>query len=116
MEGLQLLPIEANDFIKIYSYIKGLVPIVKVTIDGKEWLVLRDEIKAEDANFLWGDDARIHLKGLNHEKEFVDKWIDIKINSSKSDTIKKINEHNYPTLVFVTLLDGYHRVLFYKQY
>lgn len=116
LEGLQQLPIEANDFIKIYSYINGLVPIVKVTIDGKEWLVLRDEIKAEDANFLWGDDARIHLKGLNHEKEFVDKWIDIKIHSSKSDTIKKINEHDFNFLNLVTLSDRYHRVLFYKQY
>lgn len=116
LEELMLLPPEINDFIKIYSYINGLVPIVKVTIDGKEWLVLRDEIKAEDANFLWGDDARIHFKGLNHEKEFVEKWFDIKIHSSKSDTIKKINTHDFNYLNLVTLSDGYHRVLLYKRY
>jgi len=73
-----------------------------------EYYVVKDEIRAEDDNLFWGKDARMYMKGIDHNRDIVDKWIKIKIPKSKSETIKKINSHDYLGFTLVSLADGFY--------
>jgi hypothetical protein len=104
-------PPYTEDFINKYTFLHDTFNTMRITIDGKIWVVMTEEIKAEDNNFLLGNDARIHIKGLNHDLDYVDKWFDVKISNSKSEIIRKINSHVYNGFTLVSLSDGY-RILF----
>ena len=82
-------------------------------IDNKKWFVLLDKITIEDTNFLWGDDARIHIEGLDHNNEYVKKNIDVRISHNKSEKIKRINEHNFYSLDLVQVSNKYHLLINY---
>lgn len=98
---------EAEEFIKCYSIIRGLQPVVPVFVDYKKWLVLRDKVKAEDTNFLFGNDARIYIEGLDDNKNYVKKSIDLKISHAKSEKIRKINKHQFDCLDLIKVSNQY---------
>lgn len=104
---------EVEDFTNHYYVIKRLQPVVPVFIDNKKWFVLLDKITIEDTNFLWGDDARIHIEGLDHNNEYVKKNIDVRISHNKSEKIKRINEHNFYSLDLVQVSNKYHLLINY---
>lgn len=73
-----------------------------------EYFSVKDELRAEDDNLFWGKDAKLYVKGIDDNREVVNKWMKIKIHHSKSETIKKINSHNYLGFTLVSLADRYH--------
>ncbi len=102
---------EVEDYIKPYIIIRGLLPVEAVFVDNKKWLVLRDKIRAEDTNFFFGDDARIYLEGLDDNKDYVEKSIDLIISHAKSERIKKINQLQFDRLDLVKVSNKYHILL-----
>ena len=104
-----------KDFLNTYYILRRLEPVVPVFIDNNKWLVLLDKITIEDTNFLWGDDARIHIEGLDPKKEYIKKSIDLKISKSKSEIIKSINSHQYNSLDLVKVSNKYHILINYEN-
>ena len=89
---------ESKEFVSIYEIMKHIVPSIPLVINGNDFIVIRESVRAEDDNFFWGDDAKIKFKGINYQRELVEKCYKLKITSDKNDIIKKINSHDYQRL------------------
>ena len=77
---------------------KHVVPTISLVINGDDFIAICESVRAEDANFFWGDDAKIRFKGINYKRELVEKCYELRITSDKNDIIKKINSHDYQRL------------------
>lgn len=89
---------ESKEFVSIYEIMKHIVPSIPLVINGNDFIAIRESVRAEDDNYFWGDDAKIKFKGINYQRELVEKCYKLKITSDKNDIIKKINSHDYQRL------------------